>query len=336
VRSVRRIGRLAAAGGLSAAAIAAWEAQRRRDARAVAADPAWCELNHPLHGRPREVRSSDGTRLHAEVFGEEGAPAVVFVHGWTCALRMWHHQIRDLSRDFKVVAYDQRGHGRSAVPDDADSYTADSLAADMDSVLRACLRPQEPFVLAGHSMGGMTILAWADRHPASLHRVTGAALVNTGVSDMLERLLVFGPLLGARAHAVLSAPMHRLSVGLPRSLTPLSYRAIRRFELGRRASPGCVAFCHRMLVDCPAPVRAGFGSMFLTLDLRDAAGRFTAPAVVVSGEQDLLLPPWHGEQLASQLPSLSEYVELTDVGHMSPLEAPAAIPLECAASRASP
>jgi pimeloyl-ACP methyl ester carboxylesterase len=313
---------LAAAGGVVAAGAAAWELQRRRDLRDVEDDPLWHELNRPLQGRSRQVRSADGTRLHAEVFGAQDAAPLVLVHGWTESIALWHHQIRDLSTEFRVIAYDQRGHGRSAVPDDADSYTADSLAADLDAVLHECIGPSEPFVVGGHSMGGMTLVAWAGRHPGTAReRLAGALFVSTGMSELVARALLFGPLAGARARQVLARPL-QARTRLPKNLTPLGYRALRWAAFGRHVEPGSIAFLHRMVVECPAPVRAGFGRLFPTLDLTESVQHVSAPAVVIVGERDRLLPPWHGQQLASHLPRLDEHVELRGIGHMAPLEAP--------------
>ena len=62
------------------------------------------------------VRAGDGTRLHAEVFGPEDGYPIVLAHGITCAIRVWAYQIADLASDYRVIAYDHRGHGRSGVP----------------------------------------------------------------------------------------------------------------------------------------------------------------------------------------------------------------------------
>ena len=100
-------------------------------------------------GKTLIVHSADGTRLHTEVFGPADGYPVVLAHGITCSLRVWHEQINDLARDYRVIAYDHRGHGRSAVPGPA-AYSLDHLAADLDAVLAAALRPGERAVIAGH------------------------------------------------------------------------------------------------------------------------------------------------------------------------------------------
>ncbi|WP_158102180.1 alpha/beta fold hydrolase, partial [Streptomyces glaucescens] len=102
----------------------------------------------------------DGARLHVEVHGPESAPPVVLIHGWTCSTAFWAAQIRALAAGHRVIAYDQRGHGRSPA---SRSCSTDALADDLEAVLAATLAPGEKAVLAGHSMGGMTVLAAAGR-----------------------------------------------------------------------------------------------------------------------------------------------------------------------------
>jgi pimeloyl-ACP methyl ester carboxylesterase len=318
--------RLISSAAFATLGLTAWEIQRRRDLRAVKADPEWRELNRPLDGRSSVVRATDGVRLHVETFGPDDAPAIVLAHGWTCNITFWHYQIRDLSRYFRVIAYDQRGHGQSDVPTGAESYTADTLAADLQSVLDACVPEGEKCVVAGHSMGGMTIVAWAGRHPDLVgSRLAGAALINTGMNELTARLLVLGPRAGARVHNAVITPLVTASRGVSTRFEPVSYRVIRRLAAGRAASPGRVAFMHRMILSCPAPVRAGFGRLFRDLDLSDSVAALVVPTIVITSDEDRLLPPWHAEQLAGRLPHVVELIRLDGIGHMSPLEAPEAV-----------
>ena len=89
--------------------------------------------------RPVTVRALDGTHLHAEVFGPEDGYPIVLAHGITCAIRVWAYQIADLASDYRVIAYDHRGHGRSGVPSRRANYGLNFLAADLDAVLEATL-----------------------------------------------------------------------------------------------------------------------------------------------------------------------------------------------------
>ncbi len=121
------------------------------------------------------VRAADGTRLHAEVFGPPDGYPIVLTHGITCAIRAWTYQIADLSHDYRVIAFDHRGHGRSGVPRSKD-YTLKHLASDLDSVLDATLAPHERAVVAGsldgwHHHRGVVGANTATRFPGARTRI---------------------------------------------------------------------------------------------------------------------------------------------------------------------
>lgn len=309
---------------LAAAAVAggaALEIERRRLLRLRDRDPDWRELNRPLEGRALTVRSKDGTRLHVEVFGDDNAPTIVLIHGWLEAIRLWHHQIRDLSRDFRVVAYDQRGHGLSDAPH-GEAYTDEALSDDLQAVLDACVPDGSQCIVAGHSMGGMTIVAWAGRHPEVVQRrLAGAALISTGMSELMRV-----GFLGQRIPDALRQAMVRASnlshLAWPARLDPIAYYLTRRVAFTRGSGAGAIAFAHQMFTSTKPVVRAGFGRTFITLDLTPGVRRLTVPTLLIAGELDMLLPIEHAERLAATLPNLVEYAKLPDVGHMTPLEAP--------------
>src|SRR5947209_12140409 len=134
------------------------------------------------------VRAQDGTPLHAEVFGPPNGYPIVLTHGITCAIRAWVHQIADLSTEYRVIAFDHRGHGRSGVPRRG-GYSLEHLASDLDSVLEATLAPHERAVLAGHSMGGIAIAAWSAHYRDKVRRRADAvALINTTTGDLVRQV----------------------------------------------------------------------------------------------------------------------------------------------------
>ena len=314
--------RTAVAASALALGAVGWEVQRRRDLNTINADPEWDELNRSLGGQVHAVRALDGTRLHAEVHGADAAPTIILVHGWVEASRLWHNQIRDLARDFRVVVYDQRGHGKSDRSATGD-YNADLLADDLAVVLDALVPQAERCVLAGHSMGAMAIIAWAGRNPAAAtDRVAGVALINTGTDHLIEQLSLMGDWFGRSATTAAMIPRMVASPRNPPSrIDPISLRLVRHFAFAPSASLAQVAFAHQMFLTTPAPARSGFAKMFTSLDLRAAVPHVTPPAVVIAGDRDRLTPPWHAEQLAAALPNLTRHMVLPNTGHMSPLEA---------------
>ncbi|TXS55581.1 alpha/beta fold hydrolase, partial [Streptomyces sp. t39] len=147
----------------------------------------------PVAARELAAVSADGSRIHVEVHGPEGAPTVVLAHGWTCSTHFWAAQIRDLARDHRVIAYDQRGHGRTPLAD----VGTERLADDLEAVLTAVLAPGEKAVVAGHSMGGMTMMAAASR-PAFREHTAAALLCSTGSARLVDESLVL-PMRAGRA-----------------------------------------------------------------------------------------------------------------------------------------
>jgi pimeloyl-ACP methyl ester carboxylesterase len=312
-----------AAGLMGVSAAVAWELQRRADRRRILADPAHAVLNAPLSGRRIPVRSADGAAIHAEAFGPEGGPTVVLVHGWTCSLRFWTHQIRTLSDELRVVAYDLRGHGRSVAPA-APRYSIDAFAADLGAVLQACVPAGERAVVAGHSLGAMCLIAWAGAHRDRVERdLAAAALVNTGLGDLIaEALVLRAPQRLARARQVAGRALLGAKAPIPKGTTPLSHRAIRYVALSRSASPAAVAFCERLVLECRRDVRAACGRTLSRLDLRESVQGLGVPTAVIAGARDKLTPPVHARRLAGELPELIDYVEVADAGHMIPVERP--------------
>lgn len=302
------------------ALVAGWEALRRHDARAIARDPARASLDDLPSGELRDVVARDGTRLRAELFGPEDAPPLVFVHGWTCARRFWACQVQALADRFRIVTFDLRGHGDSDVPASGD-YSTDALADDLQAVLEATVPDGRRALLVGHSLGAMTVVAWAGRHPEEVERrAVAAALMNTGIDGLVDdSLLIRIPRAWRRLRARVGA-WFLAGGGPPPSASPLTLRAIRYVALSPSASPAQVAFCQGMTLACPPRVRAGFGRTLLRLDLTGAIGHLTVPTLVLGAARDRLTPPPHVERIAAALPRLSERLLLPKSGHMSPIE----------------
>jgi pimeloyl-ACP methyl ester carboxylesterase len=294
--------------------------------RRIARDPEQAKLQNPPQGRARRVTSADGTGLHVEVFGPEDAETLVLAHGWTEALRFWTYVIRGLEeKGLRVVAYDLRGHGDSEPAIDGD-YAIPRFGDDLEAVLAACVPEGRRAVLAGHSLGAMSIASWAEKHDVQ-RRVRAAALLNTGVSDLVtENLLV--PLPGIARALNRTIAVHGFlgsRAPLPRFSTPLGAAALRYVAFGRDASPAQVAFFERMLVTCPPDVRADVGIAMSDMDLKQALPRLTVPTIVIAGADDKLTPPSHARRIAEMLPQLRGLTVLENTGHMTPLERPGVV-----------
>ncbi|MEU8624986.1 alpha/beta fold hydrolase [Streptomyces sp. NPDC048669] len=286
-------------------------------------------MSRPLSGRnprPLPVRelmavSADGSRLHVEVHGQDGAPAVVLSHGWTCNTGFWDAQIRDLAVDHRVIAYDQRGHGTSPAAGPG-GYTTDALADDLEAVLAATLEPGEKAVLVGHSMGGMTMMA-ASRRAGLREHAAAVLLCSTGSSRLISESRVV-PL---RAGAVRTR-LTRVVLGARAPLgpvTPLSRRILKYATMGAGSAPDRVDTCARIVHACPRGPRVAWGHVLADLDLDEAVRELRVPTAVIAGTEDRLTPPVHARAVAAALPDCLGLTELAGLGHMTPVEAPEAV-----------
>jgi pimeloyl-ACP methyl ester carboxylesterase len=134
----------------------------------------------------RGVMTSDGLRLATYGFGDEDAAAVVAVHGFASSgLLNWQRTgwTRDLVRaGFRVIAFDQRGHGASDKPENAAQYTMEQLVEDLLAVLDGYLL--DDVALVGYSLGARVGWHAAIELPT---RVTRAVLGGIPGGDPLTR-----------------------------------------------------------------------------------------------------------------------------------------------------
>jgi pimeloyl-ACP methyl ester carboxylesterase len=271
---------------------------------------------------PRLVRtavSADGTRLHVEEYGPADGPAVVLSHGWTCSTLFWAPVVRQLSADHRLIAYDQRGHGRSAPPATRAGYCTDALADDLQAVLEATVPDGERAVLVGHSMGGMTVMAASGREPVRA-RTAAALLASTGSGRLLGATEVLPPRISAKR---LRRAVHRalLVSRMPLGpVTPLSRAALKYGVLAAGSTPEQVDFAARIIHACRPRQRAAWGRMLTVLDLDAELAALRAPTAVLVGTADKLTPRVHARGMAAALPNCVGLTELPGLGHMTPIE----------------
>jgi pimeloyl-ACP methyl ester carboxylesterase len=291
------------------------------------------------------VITPDGVRLHVETAGSPDAPVtVVLAHGWTCSTRSWHHQFAGLpgvlgADGVRVVAYDHRGHGRSdAAP--AGTTRIEQLADDLVTVLDE-VAPSGPVVYAGHSMGGMTLMALADRRPELFGaRIVGAALVSTSSGQMTSR--AFGlparldgaaAVMAPRAMNLAGARMERREVRRAaveaevkawRALASARLRrpALKQLVFGKKVDPAEVDVLMADLEVLPGRSFSGFFEAITQHDLGHALAVLdNIPVEVMHGTRDRLLPPRHANRLAQLMPS-SRLWMYPGAGHMLMQERP--------------
>ena len=296
----------------------------RRSARTLGSLPAALPPSRTV-----PVRAPDGTRLHTQVFGPEDGYPLVLAHGITCAIPVWAYQIAELATDYRVIAFDARGHGRSGLPRRG-GYSLAHLASDVDAVLEATLAPGERAVIAGHSMGGMAIAAWSDQYRHKVEaRADAVALINTTTGDLLREVrLVPVPapfaavrVLGARALVNIFG-----SFSVPPAVRRATREMISMLAVGADAGPEVGKLIYDLFNATSPAGRGGCGKALV-----DALGRrhislasLTVPTLVIGSERDRLTPLVQSRRIAAAAPNLVELVVLPG-GHCSMLERPAEV-----------
>jgi pimeloyl-ACP methyl ester carboxylesterase len=274
--------------------------------------------------RTLTVRAVDGTELHAEVFGPPDGYPIVLTHGITCAVRAWAYQIADLASDYRVIAFDHRGHGRSGVPRRC-GFSLKLLASDLNSVLEATLARHERAVLAGHSMGGIAIAAWSARYRHKVaRRADAVALINTATGDLVREVKLLS-LPGILAPARALAGRHLVGAfgGLPIPGAALiaGRPVVEMLAIGKGADPLAAQLICELFAQTPRAGRGGCAKMLVdALGSRhlDLAG-LTVPTLVIGSEDDRLTPISQSRRIARSAPNVVGLVELPG-GHCSMLE----------------
>jgi pimeloyl-ACP methyl ester carboxylesterase len=271
----------------------------------------------------------DGVRLHAEAYGDPSAPVtVLLLHGWTLDRHIWHRQVTalaDAGHRLRVVVYDARGHGRSG-PAHRRTATLAQLGDDLAEVLRATA-PAGPVVLAGHSLGGMTIMEYAHRHAAEFaHRVAGAVLVST-TAEGAEHTSYGLPLAVARVVRVVEMAGADLLAYLggwrPHRVLLVPLRpGLRWLLFGDLADPADVHLATTSVVGTSLCAIGGFrSSIGAQRRLETLAALPTVPITVMVGDRDRITPRACAEAIAGAVPG-AELVVCRGGGHMLPLERP--------------
>ena len=225
------------------------------------------------------------------------APTVVLAGSLGSTLEMWDAQARVLSARFRVVRFDTRGHGRSPVPDEACSIEdlADDLLVLLDRLELGTVH------LAGLSLGGMTAMALAARHP---ERVDALALLCTSA--------LLGPRQGwlDRAAAVRAGGTSAVA----------DVVVTRWFSAGYPAAhPDRVLFYRDMIAATPAAGYASCCEAIGEMDLRAALPQISAPTLAIAGAQDPATPPEHLRLIAGSVPG-ARLLMLDPAAHLANVE----------------
>lgn len=325
--------------GVAAAAIgtAAGLAAERFRRRAVMEEPASAPNtpNTPNAATepPREVvkvPTAYGTPLHAEIqqppSWQPGDVTLVFCHGYALSQQSWHFQREFFANTHRMVFWDQRGHGLSEHCSE-DPTTIDVLGDDLAAVIRTTT-PTGPVVLVGHSMGGMTVMAYTERHHHEFaHRVAGVALIATTAGALQNHDFGWGiaaPVLHTAAPALLNsvAKFSKYTEKYRKGIRAVESTLVKRYSYSSAPSKEVADLTPAMIAATSLEVLNDFLPAFKEHDKANALGLLEGiETLVLVGDNDLMTPPEHSERIVQLVPH-AWFVRVPQAGHMVMLEYP--------------
>lgn len=272
------------------------------------------------------MRTFDGLRLHVATYGPPDAPVtVVLAHCWTSDSEDWHYQVRDLLARFghgiRILTWDLRGHGRSdAAPESA--CTIENLARDLGDLVDA-YAPSGRLVIAGHSIGGMTMTALPQVRPDLVERIAGLLFVATS-SGRLDTVTLglpeVGPAVRGSLPFVLAARARLLTRRTRRRSPSIERAVVGRLLFGDRLRLRDAGLVVDQLVGCPPATMAGFYREFMSHERTAGLASYDAiPTRVLVGDADRLTPPEHARRIAGAIRG-ARLLVAPGAGHMLPLE----------------
>ncbi len=238
-----------------------------------------------------------GEMLVREIPGTAGAPTILLLHGWTLSADLnWFTAYKTVAAHGRVLAIDQRGHGRGLRSEEPFTLEA---AADDAAVLLEHLGGA-PAVVVGYSMGASVGLLQWQRHPDT---VAGLVLQSTGLqwrASLREKALWLG----------MSTVEHGLRFGTPPGLTA------RYLRLAADQNPTLRPYLPWLRAEVrrgdPTAIAAA-GRALSAFDARPFAGDIDVPTAIVVARRDRLIRPKRQRCLAKAIPG-AEMVEL-DAAH---------------------
>jgi 3-oxoadipate enol-lactonase len=246
--------------------------------------------------------SANGIRFNVAIEGPEGSPWLVLSNSLLTNLSMWDDQAAALKSSFRILRYDQRGHGGTQATDGA--YSFDLLVADVVALLDALSIKRAHF--CGLSMGGMTALFLAQRHRERFDRIIACDC---------------GP---ASTPASAQQWKERIDVTAEKGMEALVEPTVTRWF-----PPEFVASKAPVLDKVRQMIRttpfAGFRGCALALsdyDLRPGLAGIDRPTLLIGGTKDATFAGIR--QIKEAVPG-AKLVEVEGAGHIANVEQPALV-----------
>jgi 3-oxoadipate enol-lactonase len=236
-------------------------------------------------------------QLNHRIDGRDDAPWLILSNSLGASLEMWDRNVSELAERFRVLRYDQRGHGGSPVP--PGPYSIDGFGRDVIRLMDQLGIERASF--CGVSLGGMTGMWLASEAPERIDRLVPACTAaRLGPASMWEE----------RIAAVREGGVEVIAdATLGRWLTD-------------DVDAGTAEFLRGLLVATPREGYTAGSAAVRDMDLREGLARIEAPTLVIAADKDLSTPPEHGRAIADAIPG-ARLTVLENARHLANVERPA-------------
>jgi 3-oxoadipate enol-lactonase len=245
--------------------------------------------------------NANGINFNTQIDGPEGAPWLVLSNSLLTNLSMWDDQVAELKSSFRILRYDQRGHGGTQATEG--SYSFDLLVADVVALLDALSIKRAHF--AGLSMGGVTALFLAQRHPQRFDRIIACDCAPASTPASAQQWKERIELVSKNGIAALAEPT------ITRWFPPEFVAA----------KPPVIDKIRQMIRSTPIAGFSGCAQALSDYDLRPGLADIYLPTLLLVGTKDATLA---GIRQIREAVRGSTLVELEGAGHISNVEQPAA------------
>jgi 3-oxoadipate enol-lactonase len=244
---------------------------------------------------------ANGIAINYQIEGPDHAPCLVFSNSLATTMAMWDEQAAALKDKFRILRYDQRGHGQTEAP--AGRYAFDTLLADALGLLDALSIKKAHF--AGLSMGGATALGLAEKHP-----------------DRFERIIVCDSPCQSTPQSSRQWE-ERILVAKDKGMAALIEPTVARWFPPETVAknPSYLDKVRGMIRDTPANGFIGCAAALAAHDYASAVATVKRPVLFIVGEKDGATPA--AMRKLNEKLSGSRFVELSGAGHISNMDRPA-------------
>jgi 3-oxoadipate enol-lactonase len=241
---------------------------------------------------------ANGINFNIQVDGPDGAPWLVFSNSLATNLSMWDDQAAYFKSKYRVLRYDQRGHGGTDAPEGR--YTFDLLVADVIALFDALSIAKANF--AGVSMGGMTALGLVEQHP---DRVVGVVPCDCSSGSTTASAQQWEDRIAAAQQGGMASMVDST--------------VTRWFGAEPALPPPVLAKVRAMVGATPVTGFAGCCGALANFNYQPGLAAIEQPVLVVAGSKDQMLAG--ARQIHADIPG-STFVELEGAGHLSNLDQP--------------